>query len=110
MAEELVAPDPEADAQRGAAERFAAATRPFLEEMLDSCDGASSSAREAGGVAIDIDTGAQRLDAAISATVAAMDEIRARADSSTSDAVTSLSAVRERVTAGAQEIGRLAES
>jgi methyl-accepting chemotaxis protein len=84
--------------------------RPLVEEILDGCDGASASALEAAGVAQDIDDGVRRLDAAVTQTVAAMDEIRTGADATTVEAVHALADVRERVTAGADEIHRLAES
>jgi ABC-type amino acid transport substrate-binding protein len=86
------------------------ATRPLVEEILDNCDGATASAAEAGGVARDIDTGVERLESAIAATVTAMDEIRARADGSTVEAVSALAGVRGRVQSGAEDIRRLAQS
>jgi ABC-type amino acid transport substrate-binding protein len=90
--------------------RVTDATRPLVEEILDNCHGASASAGEAGGVARDIDTGVERLESAVAATVSAMDEIRARAEDETVEAVSALSGVRDRVLAGAEEIERLAQS
>jgi ABC-type amino acid transport substrate-binding protein len=93
-----------------AARRVAEETRPLVDEILDSCDGASASASEAGGVARDIDTGVERLEAALASTVTTMDDIRAGADTSTAEAVTELALVRDRVLSGAQGIERLVES
>jgi ABC-type amino acid transport substrate-binding protein len=92
------------------ASRVTSATRPLVEEILDTCHGASGSAGEAAGVARDIDAGVERLEADVAATVAALDEIRGRADSSTVDAVSTLAEVRGRVLSGAEGIERLSES
>jgi methyl-accepting chemotaxis protein len=93
-----------------AAERVIATMRPLVDEILDNCDGASASAQEAGGVAGDIDASVQRLESAVAATVGEMNEIRARADASTAEAVRTLSHVREQVSTGTEEIKRLSEA
>lgn len=90
--------------------RVAAVTRPLATEILDGCDSALSSAGEATRVASDIDSGVRRLDAAVTETVARMDEIRSGAEATTVGAVEALGRVRDRVTAGADEIQRLAQS
>jgi ABC-type amino acid transport substrate-binding protein len=90
--------------------RVLAGCRPFVEEILDGCDGATASALEAAGVAQDIDDGVRKLDAAVAQTVAAMDEIRTGSEATTVEAVKALADVRERVASGANEIHQLAES
>jgi ABC-type amino acid transport substrate-binding protein len=90
--------------------RITAASRPLVDEIIDNCDGASASAREAAGVTQDIETAVQRLDAAINETVAAMDEIRSGADDTNKQTAQSLADVRERATGSAEGIQRLAES
>lgn len=90
--------------------RVMAAARPLAEEILDGCDGALASTREAAGVAGDIDSGVRRLDAAVGEAVAQMDEIRAASAQATAQAVDALAGVHDRVLGGADEIQRLAEA
>jgi ABC-type amino acid transport substrate-binding protein len=84
--------------------------RPLVDEIMDGCDGAHSSADEAREVTDGIARGVARLAAAVGETVASMDAIRSGADVSTGDAVAGLSDVREQVLAVAVEIHGLAES
>ncbi len=90
--------------------RVMGAARPLTAEILDGCDGALSSTREAAGVASDIDSGVRRLDAAVGDAVAQMDKIRTSSAGATTQAVEALARVHARVSAGADEIYRLSEA
>jgi ABC-type amino acid transport substrate-binding protein len=106
-------PDPEPtpeEVARTAADRMASMVRPLVEEILDSCDGASASAGEAKGVADDISRGVERLGASVSETVASMQTIRTGAEVATQDAAAALDEVRAEVLHSAEGIRTLAES
>jgi methyl-accepting chemotaxis protein len=109
-------PDPAAFASherlavQGAAGHVAAAMQPLVDEILDSCHGASSSSGEAREVSADIDRSVDRLTAAVDEAVSAMNVIRSEADSSTEEAVGALADVRRDVLARAEEIETLGVS
>jgi methyl-accepting chemotaxis protein len=105
--------DPVLESQPPALEvagRVMAVARPLTEEILDGCDGALSSTREAAELAGDIDSGVRRLDAAVDDATTKMGEIRGGSEATTDQAVEALTRVRDRVSSGADEIHRLSES
>ena len=102
-------PTPE-EIARAAADRVAGIVSPLVEEILDSCDGASASAGEATGVADDILKSVDRLGASVTDTVESMRAIRSGADGATHEAVVALDQVRAEVLHSAEGIRTLADS
>src|SRR5690349_17030961 len=104
------APSRPADAGSVTTETLAAALEPLVDEILDSCDGATASSAEATGVADDISKGVERLGASVSQSTTSMAAIRAAADSATEDAVATLGDVRSDVDRFSADIDSLVES
>jgi ABC-type amino acid transport substrate-binding protein len=108
-------PTPAPDAQARAialtaGRRVSAILTPFVDEILDSCDGAQSSSGEAKEVGEDISASVERLGAAVSQSTQSMDAIRAGADTAITGATTELAAVRDEVLGSAAEFESLAAS
>jgi methyl-accepting chemotaxis protein len=93
-----------------AAHVLSAALDTLVEEILDSCDGATASSAEVNGVADDISRGVERLGASVSQSTTAMEAIRADADTATEDALAALGEVRGEVDRCSADIASLMES
>jgi ABC-type amino acid transport substrate-binding protein len=98
------------DAAERAASRVIEAVSPLVDQILESCDGASSSATEARDVSGDISRAVARLVESAEQANLGMAGIRDTASATTGETVDALGSVREQVAAGAEEISRLAES
>ena len=99
---------PESDAAETAARRVMETVSPLVDEILDSCDAATSSAAESQDASGSILRALERLTGAVHDATGAMTTIRDAADGSTGDAIDALERVREEVLAGAGEVTRLA--
>ncbi len=93
-----------------AAGRLSTILQPLVEEILDSCDGATASSGEAKGVADDISRSVERLGESVSQSTTSMASIRVDSDAATGGVVAALSGVREDVQRSAGDIQALAES
>jgi ABC-type amino acid transport substrate-binding protein len=106
--------DPEGSAAdehlRAGAGLLSAALDTLVEEILDSCDGATASSAEATGVADDISRGVERLGASVSDSTTAMEAIRVDSAAATEDAVAALGEVRADVDRFSADIDSLVES
>jgi ABC-type amino acid transport substrate-binding protein len=110
-----VAPDQPAapsaqEIARIAAGRVSTILQPLVEEILDSCDGATASSGEAKGVADDISRSVERLGESVSQSTTSMASIRVDSDAATGGVVAALSDMREDVHRSAGDIQALAES
>jgi ABC-type amino acid transport substrate-binding protein len=99
---------PEAATAEGAARRMMETVSPLVDEILDSCDAATSSAAESQDASSSILRALERLTGAVQDATGAMTTIRDAADGSTGEAIDALERVREEVLAGAAEVSRLA--
>jgi ABC-type amino acid transport substrate-binding protein len=109
----ITSPDPlghSDQAVAAAAGALSAALGPLVEEILDSCDGATASSAEATGVADDISRGVERLGASVSESTTSMSAIRADSDAATEDAVAALGEVRADVDRFSSDVDSLVES
>src|SRR5690242_9541800 len=106
--------DPEGSAAdehlRAGAGLLSGALDTLVEEILDSCDGATASSAEATGVADDISRGVERLGASVSDSTTAMEAIRVDSAAATEDAVAALGEVRADVDRFSADIDSLVES
>ena len=103
-------PSSPTDASSVTTTMLTAALEPLVDEILDSCDGATASSAEATGVADDITKGVERLGASVSQSTTSMATIRTAADSATEDAVAILGEVRGDVDRFSADIDSLVES